>query len=245
MKGQMTDRYPGAGGTRRLGVLAMTLLLVACGGSGSSSSNSSSSSATPSVSPTTVAPSPALRASVLQLTDFPDGWRADPPTNDDQTENSCYGDVVKPISKATSDDYSKDQSTASSTAVIFADEAQVKSLLTKVQDRSVLSCLHDAMEQLMKDNLKTSGEADSIKAMDVALGPVSAKRYGDESVALQAKVSVTLTTGFEFAEYLDIYFVRVGRLGASFQFTNTFTAFDSTLRDQLINGSVTRLRSAS
>lgn len=213
--------------------VAACLVSSACGNGSKSDIPASATTAPPTTS--TIVEVPTLSASVLQLTDLPTGWSARPHTGGDTT-NVCYGDVPKPITKAYSDDFSRGDFAASSSAALFADEAQARVVIARPRAPEVADCLRQQVQSAIAP--QATGEV-----VDVTLVGIPTVSYGDDSFALRGTITVTPRTGVKSMYYIDTLFVRIGRAGAVFQLSGTAPALDTSTPNPLIALVLARLRS--
>jgi hypothetical protein len=227
---------------RLLGLVvgAVVLLFVAGCGGGSEESASTEvktetvTGATPTAATTTgITDSQAKAAAesmLLRLKDFPTGWRADAPGD----EEGCAGieklrDRYIVLAKAESDDFARGDSTeAASSAGIFGDEAQARDALNylegSVQSERFRDCLNDSLRKDARLGV-TFG--------DVRVGQASFPALGDRSSAWEIVVPFE-TQGISESAYIDAVFIRRGTaLGIVF-FSDVFSPFDEQMREHLV-----------
>lgn len=218
----------------RTAALSFALALAGCGGDGETASTTATTTVASTRTTTDPTGALTLQQSVLQRSDLPSSWAAEPHQGADFV-NPCYGDVPSPMEKAYSDDFSHGDFAASSTSAVFAEAAAAHEFFVRVQDPAVLTCLQTTLQR---------GLAESAPAgvtVAVAVGPLVTVAYGDESSALRATVTITehaVTT----PRYIDILFVRLGRAGFSMQFTAPVAALEASAPNPIALGLLARLR---
>jgi len=180
------------------------------------------------------------RPGLLRLDDFPAGWMATPADEDDDNDNECYSDAMKPLGSVDSESFSSDSNAQASNSVgVFTDEDGAAAALAVVRDSEVHKCLRDLIaEGIAKD----AAEGDA-EVVDMAFGPLSVPQYGDDQAAL--RLEMTVQSGpFTPTLYLDVVFVQVGRAVSAYEFVDVLSPFDDDLRGDLIDTTVERLRAS-
>jgi hypothetical protein len=238
---------------RRNALIAFVAVLglSACGGSESQSpatatvaqtdatSEPSETGATPTLSETEAK---ALSASMnLRLTDFPAGWRAEPPDDED---SGCAGidklsEKYDLLAHQDSKDFADaDTATASSTAGLFNDESTAREGLNyfegAVQSDEFRKCLEDGFRE-------AAGE--EVALGDVSVGQVSFPRFGDRSSAWEIVLPVE-AQGLSATAYVDAVFIVHENALATLVFSDVFSPFDEGERERLAGLVENRMQTA-
>jgi hypothetical protein len=201
--------------------------LTACGGGGGSTSTTA---------PVSAADKTVADASVLKLSDFPAGWRADP--HKDSEGSKCFeGQTITTsvgAAKAASDDFSAGQAHVTNGVAVGSSVEAVAAVMAKLEQKDTIDCLRNDLARLIEKN------ADG-KKVTVEFGQLSADPIGDKVVAYQLKATVE-ALGLTPSVYADLYFVQVGRSLDYVTFEDVLGTFDQELRTNLLDTSVKRLR---
>lgn len=226
-------------------VIAVVLALgaTACGGGGGTDTRAAKREIDP-------ASQEQAKSMVLRLSDFPTGWRASRPSSDEagqKTFRKClgvdYSDVTLRADANSKDFANGESTTASSEIQITADEADAsqgfKHLSRAMGGSAVADCVRHAVADAMPAGYDVG---------DVDFGALSFTRPSgiDEARAWQALVPIDVTSGaakgMSVSAYIDVVFLRKGRVVASVRDSDVITPFDSDLRDQLIQTQAERIR---
>jgi hypothetical protein len=231
----------------RLG-LALALLagVSACGGGdGDESSNGGGSSNGASSVEIDAAAQERAEAVVLQLSDFPTGWRASAAEEDDEGGEKlreCIGVDYSELTRtgeADSQDFAKGQAEASSTAAVFADEGQASAWMDEYTRGMTSSGVEDCFQETIDESVSESGES-GFKLGEVDVGQLSFTPPAnvDEASAWQLAVPVEITSGagkgLSANVYIEFVVLREGDTAAVVQTEDVLTEFDPELRDQLV-----------
>jgi hypothetical protein len=190
---------------------------------------------------------------VLQLSDFPDGWRASPSEEEDDGSEfrACIGadySGLMIIGEASSDDFAMDDSsTVSSEAVVFASEHEAEEALATFAEgmasRAAQDCVADFFRQAIEEADETGTE---FELGDISVGELSfTPPEVEEGRAYQVVIPFEVTSGtFEGATetmYLESVVLRQGDAVAGIQTLGQSDPLDTELRDQLLRASGDRL----
>ena len=177
----------------------------------------------------------------LQLSDFPDGWRASAPEDEGDEESAefreClgvdYSDVTI-IGEATSDDFAMGSAEATSDVAIYETETEATTALEELsaglQSESATDCVTD----LMKENVESGVEIGDVELGELSFTPPTGV---DEAHAYQLAVSAEsqpADEGMSATVYFDIIDLREGDLVSRIQTVDVLSEFDPELRDQLV-----------
>lgn len=222
-------------------MLVLLAGLSACGGSGD---EGSSGDGTSSVEIDAAAQERA-EAIVLELADFPTGWRASAAEEDEEGAEKLrecvgvdYSDLNR-IGEATSQDFARDQSEVSSDTAVFADEGQASAWMDEYTGGMNGSGAEDCFQKTVEDSFNEQNRTD-VKLGEVDVGQLSFTPPPDvdESAAWQVVVPVEITSGAGEGltpnVYIEFFVLREGDTAAVVQTSDVLTEFDPTLRDQLI-----------
>jgi hypothetical protein len=167
----------------------------------------------------------------LRLTDFPSGWRAEAPTEDEgcagiQKLSDRYGDDL--LSHEDSQDFSQgENTTASSGAGLFADEATSSDALDylegSIQSDEFRKCLSDGVRQ---------NAGSGVTVGDITVGQVSFPTFGDRSSAWEVVIPFEYH-GLSVTAYIDAVYMRQANALADVVFTDTLSSFDEQERERL------------
>jgi hypothetical protein len=184
---------------------------------------------------------------VLQLSDFPDGWRASPTEEEDDRADEfreCIGvdySTVTIIGEAQSDDFAQDSAEASSDAAVFETEAEAtasfEELVGGMESESVNECLQDFLEESVDPDV----DVENVDLGELSFTPPSGV---DDSRAWQLAIeaSSSETEGLSATVYFDIIDLRAGDVIARVQAIDVLSPFDSDLRDELVAAVAGRMR---
>ena len=190
-------------------------------------------------------------AAVLQLSDFPDGWRATPPEEDEDNGEfrECLGvdfSTFTITGEADSDDFSMGQAAeVSSEATVFAsvDEAAAAyaAFVDEMGSESLIECIQPLVEE------DAEGDAD-VEYGDFEIGelsftpPAGSDEAGAWQIAIPAEVTSGEGAGLTVTAYLDIVSVREEDTVVLVGAIDVQTPFDPELRDQLVTALAGRAR---
>jgi hypothetical protein len=183
---------------------------------------------------------------VLQLSDFPDGWRASPAEEDDDREEEfreCVGvdfSTVTIIGEAQSDDFAQDSAEASSNAAVFETEADAttsfEELASGMGSGSANECLQDFLEEAVDPDV----EVENVDLGELSFTPPSGV---DDSRAWQLAIEASSSEaeGLSATVYFDVIDLRAGDVVARVQAIDVLSPFDPELRDELVDAVAGRM----
>jgi hypothetical protein len=196
---------------------------------------------------------------VLQLSDFPEGWRASSPEPADVRQdevNTCIGLDYSGITitgEAASQEFAMGESAEidSETRVYAstqeAETASQKYLAAFADDATVEDCFRDVLEQALGEQ----GDAEvGLKIGELDLGELSFTPPPgiEESKAWQIEVPFEITSGeFEGASetlYLEQVVLRQGDVRAIVRTQDEGSPFDAALRDELVRAVASRMQAS-
>lgn len=213
------------------GALLVLAVLTGCGGGDGGSRESESAEGEASVS-LVAADQARARRIVLQLGDFPPGWRATP-NEDDQDEDvtKCFewdasGLVV--TGRAESDDFERGSSTgATSLAAVYESAADAERAYGQIADGRFADCVVEFL----------SGQSDDdVTVTDVDVGRLSFPALGDESDARQIQLTVEPAgqeTSLTLTAYADLITIRRDRTVAFLVFADVLSPFSPETETEL------------
>ncbi|WP_235737740.1 hypothetical protein [Nocardioides alcanivorans] len=177
--------------------------------------------------------SPTLRADVepnfedqkiaetalLQLSDFPAGWEAQPAKDEDDDDDegkkeiaTCVGvpyDQLYDDSNATAnspDFTSPDDVEISNTVGVAGDETWLAEAFEVTSRPEYRNCMAKSMQKVMEDG----AEDEDLELGEVTVNELSFEQHGDESVAFRVTMPIE-SSGFSFEYVGDFVIVRIGR----------------------------------
>jgi hypothetical protein len=224
-----------------LGALALSGALVGLGGSAAASRKSDTALA---------------NRAVLKLSDFPSGWREQPPslTFDQQLAQEeaipdCKNDVARlklayqqtPHSDVDRPLFANGTPAGqyvSSAVAVYKNVKAAKAAMANLDDPTHAKCVQAFIEQNVKANIAKAGS--NAQVQSVQTGKASVEKFGDDTNDYQTVISatappLTLTS----MVYSDSMTVRQGRNVAYFTFQNTGSPFAD--RGNFINTVLGRL----
>lgn len=227
---------------RRLAVplVASLFLLTACGGenddgaddrdvsqgvetSESADSPSDATPETPSQTPTesasdTEADQAIAEAALLTLQDFPAGWEAAPPAENDEEDRpgreriaDCVGVDYEQLydeenTEADSPTFiAENDNEVSQTVSLASDEADMVEVFEIGSTQTFLECAGESI----KDSVAEEGE-DGVSVGEVTVNQLTVGSFGDETLAYRVTVPIE-AEGFNIDVKLETALVRVGR----------------------------------
>jgi hypothetical protein len=232
----------------RLGlVLVLVAGISACGGDGDEESGGSTNTGSATSVEIDAAAQERAEEVVLQLSDFPTGWRASAAEEEDESGaeklRECIGvdsSGTTRTGEADSQNFAKEQAEVSSTAAVFAQVAQAESWMSEYTAGLSGSKAADCFQELIEDAYEESGGQAGTKIGEVEVGQLSFTPPAgiDEAAAFQMVVPVEITSGEGAGLSPDIYYeyviLREGDTASAVQTADVLTAFDPELRDQLV-----------
>ena len=196
------------------------------------------------------------RAGVLVAADFPSGWVQKPhDSSGDATAakaaskiSSCqqfaaFTKANKKNPRAVSPDFNLGQASVSNTVDLFASQQAAKAALAAFRSSSVATCLNSLFSVLLRAQLakdKTVGP--QIKSIKSQIALVSGVQGGDEAVAYEGPVVVTLKNGQATTIGVGYATIRDGRAVNGYSYTTDSDI--STVLADAVNSSNDRLVAA-
>lgn len=173
---------------------------------------------------------------VLQLEDFPTGWREETEDNGDEEDifEACgisLSDFTV-TGRAESPDLARGEATlATSFAAVFQPEAEAEQAFALVSGDEATACFQRYLEQQ-----GPSEEGVSVK--DVSVGTLSFPSIGDESAATKIVLTLEAEPDFggdpvEIDTYTDIIWIRQANTVAGLVFFDVLTPFPDFEKEQL------------
>lgn len=209
-------------------------------------------------SPSAIEPAAQERAEamVLQLSDFPTGWRGSAPEEADREGfRKCVGTDLSGFTKigdASSQDFAKGDSTsASSEAIVYKDEQQAIDAFSEISDGLNSADAEDCFQNIVEENVRNQSTGnDQFRIGEVDVGQLNLTQPGVEDFsAWQVVIPVEITSGvgegFAPNVYIEFVGLRQGNAVASVSTQDSFTEFDTDLRDKLIQTVAQRMTESS
>jgi hypothetical protein len=181
---------------------------------------------------------------LLTLSDFPDGWRADAPEEEDEDSSEgfreCAGadySALTIVGEARSDDFAMGSTAqASSQAEVFESEEMAAAAVAEFTQ----AFASDEASACMNDYLGNLGDAE-VEFTGAELGELSFTPPSgvDDASAWQVAVTVTGKPGTQAAgasvdAYIDFIQLREGERTAEVTTLDILSPFDPELRDDLV-----------
>jgi hypothetical protein len=229
----------------RLGLVLVLLAGVSACGGGDSAEESVDTNGGASSVEIDEASQERAEAIVLQLSDFPTGWRASAAEKDEEGAKKlreCIGVDYSALTRkgeATSQDFAKDESEASSDAAVFAGEGQASAWMEEYTRGMNGSGAEDCFQESVEDSFNEQKRSD-VKLGEVDVGQLSFSPPADvdEAAAWQVVVPVEITSGvgegLTPSVYIEFFVLREGDTAAVVKTSDVLTEFDPTLRDRLV-----------
>jgi hypothetical protein len=235
----------------RLGLVLVLLTGASACGGGDGDEENSGSNGTSSVE-IDVAAQERAEASVLQLSDFPTGWRASAAERDEEGAEKLrecvgvdYSDLTR-TGEAESQDFAKGESEVSSNVAVFADEGQASVWMEEYTRGMSSSEVEDCFQEAVQDSFEEDRQS-GIELGDVEVGQLSFTPPAnvDEASAWQIVVPVEITSGAGEGltpnAYIEFFVLRQGDTAGVVQTADVLTEFDPALRDQLLAAVASRM----
>ena len=174
------------------------------------------------------------RRIVLNLSDFPSGWRADLSKEENDSTSACinldFSDLTL-TGRADSKDFAMgDNTEATSVARIFQSTGQARGAFGKIASEKTAQCLADYFETEAKKDKDLKRQ--DVKVGDVSVGRLSFPSLGDRSAAYQIALSLE-TKDISPTVYLDLVLVQRSRANAVLLFVDVLSPFDENLKRSL------------
>ena len=226
------------------------LAIVAAAGCGGGSDDGASGSA----AQTAIEAGAQERAesSLLQLSDFPEGWRASTPDEEDtegqEKFRACIGVDYSALTRtgdAQSRDFEMLSEEASSQTSVFEDAEQAETALDRFVSGISGAEVGDCVGDLLKESAPAENQ-EEFEVGEVEVGELNVTLPDvEQATAWQIAVTLEFTSG-EAAGlspeiYIDQIHVREGDAIATLQTVDVLTPFDPELRDELLQTIADRL----
>lgn len=229
-----------------LAVLALVAVVaVGCGGSDGEGGGSDERSARD------IQPEAQQRAEsiVLELSDFPDGWRASPAEGDEEGAEEfrrCIGGDFSKFTingEAESQDFAMGETAeAASSATVFATDQDAQDATGEVTQGLTSSTVEDCVTDLFTKFAKK--ESGDIKVGDVDVGELSfTPPEIEEAKAFEIAVPVE-AEGLEATAYIDFTFLRESNAVAIVFTLDVLDRFDPELLKDLLEALAGRMSGA-
>jgi hypothetical protein len=234
---------------RALALTLWCLALSACGGDGDGNGNGSSRDFQRTIEPEAQERAESI---LLTLTDFPDGWRAEEPAEDDDEESDeafaeCIGadySAFTMIGDAESDDFAMGETAvASSEAQVFETEQMaadaVAEFVEGLGNEAADTCMSEMLGEFEDEDVEITGA----EVSELSFTPPPGV---DDAYAWQVVVTVegkagSQAEGLSVPAYADLVQLRNGDETAEVTTTDIQTPFDPELRDELVAAVVGRM----
>ena len=220
-----------------MGRIAALLLLAGCGGGGGDGGSAERNIDS--------AAQERAEAIVLQLNDLPDGWRADERDEDDESDREfrrCLGADYSDLTitgEASSPNFVMGEATqVSSEVVILASEDEANEALAALEEGLQTEGLDDCFRDVLAE--AADEDEEEFEIGDVQVGELSFTPPDvADARAWQIAIPVEAAPGSEGAglsitAYADMIVLREGEAIATVTTFDVFSAFDSALRDELL-----------
>lgn len=223
-----------------LALASVGTLLVACGGEDSTETDPGGGSSTDGdraeSSASDAEASRLADAALLRLSDFPQGWRAEPSEDDDDDECGDVANEFDVQAKSESDDFSEGEfPTAASAAASFRSEAEAEDAFSALTERSLAECYAELLQSLIEDGGATS---------ETSFGELNVGNLGNQSAATQFAVEAE-AEGTTVSLYVDLIVVRVSSVASIYLFVDVFSPFDTADEEEIVGSAVARAAKAT
>ena len=192
---------------RRIGVAILLVVLAACGSA--SSKPGATSTTTASTRPVTAADRIA-QAGLLRRADFPNDYRAGPPTkSDDGAIRSTPACAAFPlltdhgIATAYSPSFFSRDALIANKVDVFSDAQPPRAFIEELRNPAIISCLHDLVAASLAGSTATA-----VTSIDVS--PLAVDLVGDDASGFRFTFAST-TSGTATMTVQDQVVARVGR----------------------------------
>jgi hypothetical protein len=199
----------------------------------------------------------AAEATLLVLTDFPEGWSEEVEAEPTEQE-LAYREAVANCAGGTGTDLldlggvhaqtgdfvgPADQSVEQSVEIV--DPAVAEDFMQRFGDPEVEACFGEAIRTFVIENLENPPESsDSLPAGiivgEITLEPLELAPVGDEAIGYRVTVPLTVS-GVAVDSYIDIVAVRVGGSLAGITFQSVFEPFPDEERENVLTVAAGRL----
>ncbi|MCU1372589.1 MAG: hypothetical protein JWO77_3783 [Ilumatobacteraceae bacterium] len=226
-----------------IGAVAVSLVLLtsACGSSSGSDGGKDDTTTTKADAATTTKADGAgddseaqARADsvTLELSDFPDGWKATKASDSDDESplskcDPALSDRSAQLARHATDDFSigsmseGDGTTVAARTVVFEDEAAAEAAVAPFTDPEVVTCIDEALKSAYSE----SGEDVTVEGQ---LSPDDESFDVDETVSLSATYTVSAPDGSTLDVNLGILVLRTGDVATNLLVQSVDPDFDVT-----------------
>jgi hypothetical protein len=224
---------------RALALTLWCLALSACGGDGDGNGGSRDFQRA-------IEPQAQERAEsiLLTLADFPDGWRAETPAEDDQESDEAFAECIGAdysaftmIGDAESDDFAMGETAvASSDAQVFESEQMAADAVAEFAEDLGNDAADTCMSEMLGEFEDEDVEITGAEVSELSFTPPPGV---DDANAWQVVITVegkagSQAEGLSVPAYADLVQLRNGDETAEVTTTDIQTPFDPVLRDELV-----------
>jgi hypothetical protein len=189
---------------------------------------------------------------VLEISDFPDGWRASPAEADIGSQASfrrCVGADYSGftiIGEADSREFAhEDTSNASSVSTVFESADQAEDAARELSEGMNKAEVEDCFREIFEETVREEGAG--VRVMNVDVGELSVGAPSDIAETNPWQVAVTFegmsgeAEGATLSAYLDFVEMREADAIATVLTYDVFSPFDSGLRNDLLRAVADRM----
>jgi hypothetical protein len=179
---------------------------------------------------------------LLELSDFPAGWRASAPEETEEADDfrECAGTDFSGLTitgEAEADEFAKGEAEVTSRAIIFTSEKEAEEAVDTVAKTQTTTtaedCLGDALSGLIERQADTQADA-KIEVGDIDIGEIIVKPPAVEDArAWQIAVPVEVK-GLSPTLYIELVVLREGDAVATVTTQDTLDPFPAAQRDDLV-----------
>jgi hypothetical protein len=187
---------------------------------------------------------------VLQLSDFPDSWRASPPEDEDEEEaerfRKCLGADYSGFTltgDAESSDFAMGEtSQVSSETQVFESEEEAGDALEALSDGMQSEGIDECMGELLTGEIDADFEVGEVDVGELSFTPPQVEEANAWQIAIPIEGKPEgESEGDRITGYIDLVFLREGDTIATVQTLDVLTAFDSALRSELVDAVASRM----
>lgn len=236
-----------------LALVAAPFAVLGCGGGDDDSGTSSDADATAAVRD--IQPDAQQRAEsvVLQLSDFPTGWRGGPSEDDDEGGEEFRKCISADLSDLTligdadSDDFRMGDEVQVSAEVEVVETPEAAAEAATAFDSGITSQeASECFKKYLEESIAEDEDSKGVEVGDVDIGELSFNAPAGIEEAHAYQLSIPLEAqGASVTVYVDFILLRQGDLVATLDAESQGTAFDETIRDGLVNAMAGRMTGGS